>query len=230
MKPVNQLISKAVGCGEARQGPDENVTGLDANVRQIVNDIFRSLQAAKPGWRASFPDEVTLRAAKQSFVKGLVEANVTTMEQVAAGVRRARLEPSQFFPSVGEFVVWCKPVPADLGLPELDQAYCEACQGSHSPLSHRWSHSGVYHAGRLAGWHELRSEPERTSRPRFKRAYQQILERIQEGESFEQPDIDPTRLEQHRHGKQVRTKECKAAGLAALAALKSSFRIGKHQS
>lgn len=145
-------------------------------------------------------------------------------EQIKRGFARLLEREKTFVPNLNEFRRLCVIALVDLGLPELDQAYREVCDNSHSPLAAKWSHAGVYHAGRVVGWFELRGEPRDKTFPAFKRAYQQIVERLSKGEVFELPELDCNALEQHEHGKQVKTEENKRVGSAALAALKQGFK------
>src|SRR5690554_3749545 len=99
----------------------EPKASINAEAAQNVNEIFRALQAAFPAWRSAFPDDASLRAAKVSWVKGLIEAGITDMNCIARGVRRARQSESDFFPSVGKFIGWCQLSPEELRMPNIDQ-------------------------------------------------------------------------------------------------------------
>ncbi len=201
---------------EQRQQPE-----INEEAALIVNDIFRALQAAFPAWRAAFPDDAALRASKASWVKGLIDAGINDLHQVARGVRRARQTESDFFPSVGKFIAWCQLSPDELGMPNADQAWMEACQHSHHVLGHEWSHPGVYEAGRRTGWFEVRNGT--ATCKAFTDNYQVVMAEVAKGAEFEMPAPDSTKLEHHRNGRRVQTEESKIAGRAALASLRASM-------
>lgn len=83
-----------------------------------VNQLFVQLRAIFPAWRQSFPDKDSYREAKRIWLETLVNAGITTMKQLQVGIEQAKKSEKPFFPSVGEFVTWCKTDKyADLGLP-----------------------------------------------------------------------------------------------------------------
>lgn len=206
--------------GQVQASP-EVPQSLNDEAARHVNDIFRALQAAFPAWRSAFPDDASLRAAKASWVKGLIEAGITDMHCIARGVRRARQSESDFFPSVGKFIGWCQLSPEELGMPNVDQAWLEACQHSHHVLVHHWSHPGVYEAGRRTGWFELRNGT--ATRKSFAEQYQAVVSEVAAGAEFVLPAADATRLEHHRNGRRVQTEQSKAVGRAALRQMKEAM-------
>ncbi|WP_142995794.1 replication protein P [Vibrio coralliilyticus] len=89
-----------------------------------VNQIFQELLQACPAWNARFeknPNE--LANLKRSYLKGLVEENLFDMKQIQFGIRKARAVDSDFFPSVGKFISWCKPTAEELGYPSAREAF-----------------------------------------------------------------------------------------------------------
>lgn len=217
---LNQAVQRIQAGDVDKPNAEIGQRGVD-----LVNELFQSLMAIKPAWRQMIPTDEALNVQKAMFVRGFKENGIKTAEQVALGVRKARKDPSDFFPSVGKFISWCTPKPEDFGLLPVEEAYREACMKSHNPSRAKWSHPAIYHAGRQTGWFELGSEPSTKTRPLFKIAYADICKRLMDGEQFEAPKADATRLEHHRRGKQVKTQESKAAGREALAGLKQSVGL-----
>jgi hypothetical protein len=82
-------------------------TDVSKEAANIVNLLFLDLQSIFPAWKASFPNDTLLQRAKKNWVKGFIENNVHTEQQVQRGLRKARQSTSPYFPSVGEFVGWC---------------------------------------------------------------------------------------------------------------------------
>lgn len=223
MKSVSTIASHVVQQQAAGQISKQPVS-LNEEAAHNVNDIFRALQAAFPAWRSAFPDDASLKAAKATWVKGLIEAGITDMHRIARGVRRARQCESDFFPSVGKFISWCQFSPAELGMPDADQAWMEACQNSHHVLAHQWSHPGVYETGRRTGWFEIRNGT--AARKSFAEKYQTVVAEVADGVEFVMPAADATRLEHHRNGHLVQTEQNKATGRSALKQLKAAMGVG----
>lgn len=225
MKTVSTVTSQVVQQQRSQREVSDNPGKISLSKQAIedVNDIFRALQAAFPAWRSAFPDNDSLRAAKVSWVKGLTDAGMTDKELIKHGVRHARLSESDFFPSVGKFISWCRPLPADVGMPELPAAWEEAVSHSHHILIHEWSHSGVYEAGRRTGWFQIRNGD--AGRREFEPHYQAVVSAVATGQVFESPQPNPERpaLECHRNGKKVTTEEAKAAGREAIDALRKTM-------
>jgi hypothetical protein len=221
---VARSVANQHRAGQVQAAP-ETPKALSDEAARHVNDIFRALQGAFPAWRAAFPDDASLKSAKATWVKGLIEAGITDMEQIARGVRKARQSPSDFFPSVGRFIGWCKPSPEDAGLPPVSSAFREVCMYAGRVYEHEWSHPGVYEAGRRVGWFDLRMyEAPAQLEKSFRDVYGQVCEEILMGGTFEVPVPDASRLEHHASGREVMTEEAKVAGRGALSELKGLFR------
>lgn len=220
MKSVTDLAVQAhQQCrpGQVVQSEPAQNNSINEDAARHVNDIFRALQGAFPAWRSAFPDDDSLRSAKATWVKALIDAGVTDFEMIARGVRRARLSESDFFPSVGKFIGWCRLSPEEMGLPSEDLAWREINQHSHHVLAHNWSHPGVYEAGRRVGWFELRNGT--ATRKSFAEQYQAVVAEVAAGAEFVTPQADATKLEHHVNGKAVNTEENKRMGRQVLAEL-----------
>lgn len=110
-----------------------------------------------------------------------------TPEQIQRGLMEVgRLPPNDrgevWPPNAPEFRAMCLDVQS--GLPPVDRAYHEACEGSGRPAEYSWSHPAVYVAARDAGFWSLRREPSRTTWPAFRRAYEDACRRVQAGEDL----------------------------------------------
>ncbi len=203
--------------------PEDQPSGNDY-AATLVNNLFKSLQAAYPGWRAAFKDDEALRLAKLTWVKAFMENGINTPEQIQMGMTKARRDESDFFPSVGRFMKWCNPTPQDLGLPSTEEAYREAAYKYQSPSKKDWSHPAVYQAGKKTGWFFIGTSPEKDSFPKFKRAYAEICEQVMAGQNFSIPKNSSTMLEKHDNGKRVDTEQNKKAASDALSELRGSFK------
>jgi hypothetical protein len=183
MKNVTQMIPAAARALQVSQpmpvagvplGVVDDATG------EVVEKIFRQLQAIFPAHKQAWPDDKALKAAKRSWTKGLIDAGISDINQVRYAIEECRRSGSPFAPSVGQFIGWCKPSPERLGLPAADDAWMEALEG-------RYSHEGVRLAAVATGLFDLRAaQPtDKALHRRFDRAYEIIVRRAQEGEPLD---------------------------------------------
>jgi len=165
-----------------------------------------------PAWRAAFKTQTEVANAKYQWTKAFVENGVCDWEYIEGGLSEARLSDSDFMPSTGHFLKWCKKH-AMSGLPSLDDAYTEAVRHI-GRLEHDWSHRAVFHAAVQCGRDYLRGKAEEKSRPRFKNCYEKACEDFISGVELHQLPVKPKALPA-----QVElTKEEKQAQLAKLRA------------
>jgi hypothetical protein len=101
---------------------------VDDFAKNIINKVFKELALILPAWKYAWksdnpqnPDEA-LNAAKQQWTKAFIENNICTLEQIKLGFAKARSYESDFVPSCGKFISWCKPTPEDLGYPSEQEA------------------------------------------------------------------------------------------------------------
>lgn len=221
----NELLNKAQQ-NLTTQTEQPQIAG-DQQAANIVNGLFKSLFAAKTGWRASFntkdPAEMeqAINLLKKTWIKAFAENGINTPEQLSCGMKQVRKDPSQFLPSVGQFIEWCKPSPEDYGLPGEHAAWFEVCANSHRILDYKWSHPAVYQAGRQTDWTQIRSMSNKPEvKKAFMKAYEEVCKRVMAGEDISGPTTDETLLEHHSAAPKTRTEENKAAARAALDKLK----------
>ena len=150
----------------------------------LVNKLFSELQAIFPAWRNSFPSEASLDHAKKSWVKGFVDSNIKSTNQIKLGVKHARMSTSPHWPSIGAFVAWCKPKPEDLGLMSREDAYNEAIINIRNYITAEWSHVAVQEAVRNTTIYILRNRSEKVSRAEFYRNYDALVNRVICGENL----------------------------------------------
>lgn len=191
---------------------------VDSGTAQVVNALFRELQAIFPAWKQAWPDNQALEAAKKSWIKGFMAAGINTIEQIRFGIERCRDEGGAFAPSVGQFIAWCAPTAEMIGLPDVGKAYREACHNAYPGADQRWSHPAVHHAACETGFYELRNLPEKDSRILFERAYGVTVRAVLDGKPLREiPKALPESVS-------VRTPE---VGRAALAGLRAKVRGGE---
>lgn len=149
----------------------------------VVNALFKELQAIFPAWKQAWPTDDALDSAKRSWIKAFIVEGITQLEQIRFGVERCRSLGTDFMPSVGRFIKLCQPTPEMLGIPPHDKAFREALENSHpSRFGDRtWSHPAVRHAALQCEMHNLGDLiPEKASEV-FDRAYEITIRRLVAG-------------------------------------------------
>lgn len=191
---------------------------VDPATGEVVEKLFRQLQAIFPAWKQAWPDEKALSVARRSWTVGLMAAGINTVEQVKYGVEQCRRSGSPFAPSIGQFVEWCRPTPEMLGLPTEDQAFREACRNAHPAMAGagKWSHAAVYHAAAEAGFHNLNTLRTADSRKLFVRNYVMACRMVVEGKPLK---AMPLALPEKVDGRMT-----PAVGNSALAALRNVIK------
>jgi len=155
--------------------------GVSNEAAELVDDLFENLKACKPAWKQSFPDDRAMNIAKREWTKGFMENGITSRFMISRGKGVARRMPTPFFPSIGEFVSWCRPSAEDVGLPDASVAYKEACNAGQG---HAWSHDAVQLAANATGRFELKRSPESVMFPRFKKNYEVYCLQVMRGEKL----------------------------------------------
>lgn len=217
MKQINnELITQATN-NLANSQPRAEINESDAD---LVNLLFKSLQAAFPAWRQAFKTDEDLRKVKATWVIAFAENGINSDEQLKRGMKMARSIDSDFFPNVGKFISWCNPTPEDFGLPQANESYLEACNNSHRVLSHRWSHNAVYEAGRRCGWHEIKCGS--ITEKQFKPIYEGVCQDVMDGKSILAPKVEYDALEK-RGGNKTHTEKAKAARDLAMKELRGGL-------
>jgi len=178
MRNVATLVTPTV----QQIGIDRPSERLDTQAAWQINDIFKSLQATFPAWRNSLQTPEEARIAKKVFTKGLMESGVTSIAEIQLGMKQARASGSAFFPSVGQFIGWCRPVPEDFGLLAVGIAYIAACNGNVK------NDAAVHHAILATGFFDLkRSTAGDHTYKQFEYHYAVIVRRVMNGEQLDQP-------------------------------------------
>ncbi|KZZ42855.1 hypothetical protein A3759_13985 [Thalassolituus sp. HI0120] len=155
----------------------------DATVEQkeAINQIFELFRFNYHNqFLKAFPDYDTMIMAKRLWSRLLVEYNGEVIMRAA----EKAVKESRFLPSVHEVLERCDSAEI-LGLPNAYAAYIEACRAPSPKKDYRWSHPAVYFAGRASDWYFIANTAEERAFPVFKRNYEILLKRIQNGEELE---------------------------------------------
>lgn len=213
MRTVNEIIPAAIrGKHAAPEAPQTQTQprAIDRGAARVVNSLFAELQCIFPGWKQAWPNDLALKAAKRSWIKGFMAAGINSLEQIRYGVEQCRRHGGDFAPSVGRFIGWCQPTPEMLGLPSVSAAYREACRLAHPSADRGCASQAIYHAACEAGLYELAHLPQDKSFALFERAYAVTVRMLLAGEPLREiPKALPASVS-------VSTPEVGRAALAAL--------------
>jgi hypothetical protein len=182
MRAVNSLTTKAAGAIRTGNIPAiaEPLGTVDDATAEVVERLFRQLQAIFPAHKQAWPDDKALAAARRSWTKGFMVAGICTLEHIRFGIEQCRKSGSPFAPSIGQFIGWCTPGPEAYGMPSAADAWMEALMGTAS-------HEAVRIAANATGKFDLAKakQDDKAMRARFDRNYQIVLRRAQAGEPLD---------------------------------------------
>lgn len=183
MKHINQIVSHLSPVAETGS---EYSQSINDNAKDLIDRAFESLKTIFPAWRRALPNQTAIDSYKAQLVKGMLEQGVRTEPMIRAGLSRARYEPSDFMPSVGKFLMWCKPSLEAYGLPDSKTAADEFIRGVRQD-GYQYSHPAVYWAGISIPSYDRQTMDSKTYYSVYERAYDVILRRVFAGEQLEQP-------------------------------------------
>ena len=225
MKPISVIAGSL--WTDAKSGEfisaDEKVVPVDESRRQMacaINDLFKELRLIRSAWRQAWPDKETYQAAKVQWMQAFLDEGIRTQGQIEFGMVKARKQVSDFIPSPGQFIEWCKPTPEMLGLPPLAAAHREACRNAHPGMAGqgKWSHDAVWHTAKECGFESLNKLDSALSLKLFDRNYTITIRRLLDGLPLQaMPKALPARVD---------GRITPEVGNVALAALRSRLSGG----
>ncbi|EGU4505568.1 DNA replication protein [Salmonella enterica] len=125
---------------------------VNANAEKLVDALFDNLIRLFPAARNTIlatPEDVA--AMKRQWILAFVDGGITTVDQVRAGVKMARTQGNDFWPSCSKFIAWCREADrAASGLPSDDdvmaefQRYARDRHQYPTPEDFNWSHPVMY--------------------------------------------------------------------------------------
>ena len=185
MKNINEFSNTGIAnIQRFEQSPQAYHETIKAELSECatveINKVFEQLKTIFPAWPQAFPTQSSLNLAKNVWSKALIEAGVTSKEQLAIGFMKARRSQQDFMPSCGKFIAWCKPEPEDFGLPCMEQAY-------QMVIHHRITpdvHSAVKIAARKTKYERSTLKADEYKKV-FSYTYQRLFELVMRGESIE---------------------------------------------
>ncbi|MBE2895728.1 holin [Pasteurellaceae bacterium HPA106] len=117
----NYLMS-LVGSQPDYKAPNEVEVEIPQEIADGMDKLFYELTLICPAWKHSFPSKGVYNDAKLLWLKEFVRKGVKTSAQIEHGLERAKESGNRFFPTVQEFIGWCKEVNYKAyGLPDEDE-------------------------------------------------------------------------------------------------------------
>ena len=111
--------------------------------------------------------------------------NLASFEpRVISQATHAVIKHSDYLPTISKIVKACVNIASGSSLPDVYDAYVEACQATSPRQNYRWSHPAVYYAGKKSDWHFLVSSDKKNALPVFTMHYQNLCEAIANGETL----------------------------------------------
>lgn len=200
-------LAKTVRCKDsaslAKQMPEHKKPSLfedeqeRSEAERLIDRLFLRLKQAFPASSAMFRDPLVEQETKRQWLIVLSENGVTSREQIAAGIKKAFTMNSPYWPSIGQFMAWCREGELqECGLPSVDELEREVDRYNAEkhflsyPTQHNWPSAAVY-------WMVIdisaRQSREMWSRAELKRECEKELKkmakRILAGEQIPEPRV-----------------------------------------
>lgn len=195
MKNISELATQAATRSQmdARRamvatGDKSAIQGnTGALMKRAIKSAFDRLAEIYPAARHELKTDALRANAEAGFLAAMFAGGVKSPEQMKRGLNRAATDAangSRFLPSAGQFAEWCMEVmPEELGLPDYDDAFLEACQ-YRSAKFHNWSHLAVMWAAYTIPAMDYALQKEWKIRKRFDNAYRVQVDRVASGEEL----------------------------------------------
>ncbi|EPJ0400951.1 MULTISPECIES: replication protein P [unclassified Providencia] len=107
--------------------PINKPTGINEHAEKLVDMLFDNLVQIFPAAKYTvFLNQDDISATKRQWVLAFIENGITSVEQLKAGMSVARQQESDFFPSCGKFISWCREgMMQAMGLPSVCEVMAE---------------------------------------------------------------------------------------------------------
>jgi hypothetical protein len=183
---------KSVTSAQKNKGAHSKAAPPNAAHIDAINQVFALFRVNFHNqYYAALGDSQILNQTKKLWADSLSRFSTETILFAAKKV----IEESDYLPTLHKMIEYCRGNNSDYGLPDVRQAYLEACHAPSPKTNHQWSHPAVYYAGRDSDWFFLASNNEAQTYPVFKDNYQRWCDKVKAGETL--PPIDVKKLTQH---------------------------------
>lgn len=146
-----------------------------------INEAFELLRINYQHLYFSAYSEIdAINAAKRLWMENLSQFEPAVISQAIHAI----IKHSDYLPTISKMIKQCVKISTGTAMPEVHDAYIEACQATSPRQNYSWSHPAVYFAGKKSDWHFLVSTDEKYAYPIFKGHYESLCERIANGETL----------------------------------------------
>jgi hypothetical protein len=158
---------------------------------QAINESFELLRINYQHlYFSAYPELDAVNAAKRLWQESLSQFSPEVIKSATLEI----IKQSDFLPTISKIIQQCVKLSTSNLLPDVHDAYIEACNAGTPKQNFSWSHSAVYYAGKQSNWYFLASNDEAIAFPVFKNHYEKLYQRVMNGESL--PAIEQLSLPQ----------------------------------
>ena len=109
MKNITEMIDNQVKEISERRSNSPAIEQSTRDSGDFIHGMFKALKLTFPAWRQNFKTENEYIQTKAMWLKVLIDEKITSPDEIARGLKCARLHDSPFFPSIGQFIKWTQP-------------------------------------------------------------------------------------------------------------------------
>lgn len=179
--PQVQKLHAPIPAGQKTSTPSTTSSDID-----LINRLFKRLQAIFTKWREVWPTDAEVAAAKRQWMRELVQRRVTDWELIKTGLRKASATGWVRPPSAGQFADWCIEYAMEqAGIPTLEEtltAIDRKLRGFHQPME-----GALYQVKRYLNWFELKASDTQTVGYRVKAAHKRMVDHWLSGAPWDEP-------------------------------------------
>jgi hypothetical protein len=183
----------------------------------LVDAINQAFQLLRINYHhlyfSAYKEIDALDAAKRLWLENL---SSYSPETIVAATHKV-IKQSDYLPTVSQLIKQCQQLTSSLIIPDVHSAYVEACRAASPKQNCPWTHPIVYYAGRNSDWFFLANNTESIAFPVFKQHYQQLCQRLYNGELL--PPVKKLTLPET-----METPLSKIENANRMAALKKEFK------
>lgn len=104
---------------DGNHNPKMHMTDED---KKLIDLVFKQMTCIFSAWAVTWKDTEVISNTKKEWSKAFFENGIYSMDQIQIGFVKARSSGTDFLPSPGKFISWCKPNPEDMGYPSVEKA------------------------------------------------------------------------------------------------------------
>ncbi|MFT6387917.1 MAG: hypothetical protein ACJAUP_001289 [Cellvibrionaceae bacterium] len=201
-----------VNTHNARKPLSENEKG---NLTKVINECFELLRINYHHlYFSAYPEMDAVNTAKRLWIENLHSYHSDIIRQAT----HALIQQSDYLPTISRIIKKCIELSSDQALPNVHDAYSEACNAPSPKQNSHWSHPAVYYAGKKSNWRFLSSTDAKIAFPIFKNHYESVCEKLLAGYTL--PPIETLALPET-----IETPLSKAENSQRLSKLRSELKL-----